>query len=241
MRKALLAGLLLVLGLGARAAEETRAVLVPAPRGVKLEAVLHVPASPNGCAVVLAPGQGYHKELPLLKACAERLAAAGFLALRFDWGYFTAKGAPSPDLAVEREDLDAALTYAKGLAGVSRVILAGKSLGSMVALLRAADKGDDLAGVALLTLPVEMGGARVAEAMRLKEVAPPVLVACGDRDRLCPLRLLYALAADCPRPPSLVIAPGDHGFREGEDAAKEAENVARVADALVLWARRRLP
>jgi len=33
--------------------------------------------------------------------------------------------------------------------------------------------------------------------------------------------------------------PGDHGFRQGDDAAKERENIAFAADALVLWAKRR--
>jgi predicted alpha/beta-hydrolase family hydrolase len=224
-------------------AAEPREVEIPTPRGVKLKATVDAPSKPNGCAVVLAAGKGYHGGLPLLAACAERLCAEGFLVVRFEWAYFTAKKEPAPDLSTEVEDLEAAITHAKGLEGEKKVIVAGKSLGSVAALLRAERKQDDLAGVALLTLPVHMRGqpARVLpEAERVAKLKLPVLILCGDRDDLCAPAALYGLAASCETAPTVVVVPGDHGLREGDDAAREKENVALAAHALSVWAKRRL-
>src|SRR5687767_10713862 len=74
---------------------------VPTARGVPLQATLHRPEKPNGTAIVLAPGQGYHRGLPLMQRGAEALAGAGFLVLRFDWAYFTAKAQPAEDFGAE--------------------------------------------------------------------------------------------------------------------------------------------
>jgi predicted alpha/beta-hydrolase family hydrolase len=222
------------------AAEE---VSIPTPRGVQLKGTVDAPAKPNGCAVVLAAGKGYHGGLPLLTTCAERLAAEGFYVVRFEWAYFTAKKEPAPDLSTEIEDLEAAITYAKGLTGVKKVIVAGKSLGSLAAFLRASKKADDLVGVALLTFPIHKPGEPTkifAEAEKLADLKLPVLVLCGDKDDLCSPGALYGLAASCPTPPTIVIVPGDHGLKEGDDAAREQENVALAAHALAVWAKRRL-
>jgi predicted alpha/beta-hydrolase family hydrolase len=224
-------------------AADTREVPIATPRGVQLKGTLDAPARPNGGAVVLAAGKGYHGGLPLLKACAERLASEGFFVVRFEWAYFTAKKEPAPDLSTEIEDLEAAIGYAKKLAGVKKVIVAGKSLGSIAALLRAEAKADDLAGVALLTFPIHPPGepARIQPAAeKLAALKLPVLVLCGDQDPGCAPGALYGLAASCPVQPSVVIVPGDHGFKEGDDTAREQENVALAAHALAVWAKRRL-
>lgn len=218
-------------------------VSIPTPRGAKLKGTVDAPAKPNGGAVVLAAGKGYHGGLPLLKACAEKLAAEGFFVVRFEWAYFTAKKEPAPDLSTEIEDLEAAIAYAKGLEGVRKVIVAGKSLGSVAALLRAEKKSDDLAGVALLTFSIHPPGQSaniVPEAEKVANLKLPVLIVCGDHDDRCEPSALYGLAASCETPPTVVIVPGDHGFKEGDDAAKEQENVALVAHALAVWAKRRL-
>jgi predicted alpha/beta-hydrolase family hydrolase len=225
------------------AAEGSREVAIPTPRGVELKGTVDAPAKPNGAAVVLAAGKGYHGGLPLLKACAERLAAEGFLVVRFEWAYFTAKKEPAPDLSTEIEDLDAAIAYARKLEGVRKVIVAGKSLGSVAALFRALKKADDLAGVALLTFPIHAPGepGKLApQAEMLADLKLPALVLCGDKDPGCEPGALYGLAATCPAPPTVVIVPGDHGMKEGDDATREQENVALAAHALAVWAKRRL-
>lgn len=224
-------------------AEDAKEVNIPTPRGVQLKGTLNAPPKPNGAAVVLAAGKGYHGGLPLLKTCAERLVAEGFAVVRFEWAYFTAKKEPAPDLSTELEDLEAAIAYAKGLDGVKKVIVAGKSLGSVAALLRAEKKADDIAGVALLTFPVHNPGepAKIfPEAEKLANLKLPVLVLCGDKDDLCAPGAVYSLAASCETAPTVVIVPGDHTFKEGDDAAKQQENIELAAHALVVWAKRRL-
>jgi predicted alpha/beta-hydrolase family hydrolase len=53
-------------------------------------------------AIVLAPGQGYHMDLPLLAELAAALEAKGALVFRFNWDYFgKPNGEPSPDLQKE--------------------------------------------------------------------------------------------------------------------------------------------
>ncbi len=232
MRRTLLLLPLLCIGL---AAGEGDVTAIATPRGARIELLLDRPAQSNGTAVVLAPGRGYNMRKPLLETCARRLAAARFLAIRFDWAYTTAKGEPSEGFRDEFEDMDAAIAFAGKQPGIRKVLLAGKSMGSVLGLVRAATKPDDLGGLALLTFPVQPGG----PSDRLPDVKVPLLVVTGDNDPLGPLAPLYATAARCATPPRIVIVPGDHGFAEGGDAAKEAENVAFAADALVLWARRR--
>ncbi len=225
-------------------------VSIPTPRGPKLAGVLHYSAAPNGVAVVLAPGQGYHKELPLMKRSAEVLSAAGFTALRFDWAYFTAKGQPSADLSVEREDVDAAIAFLRARSAsmdehrdsAKKIVLAGKSLGSLASLMRAGTKSDDLAGLALLTLPVhqpdDTSNARV-EAADLDKAKCPVLIINGDSDPMSDLATLYRLAASAKTAPRIVIVPGDHGFEtKPGDHPSAKPSVELAAQALATWARR---
>ncbi|MGQ0612839.1 MAG: alpha/beta fold hydrolase [Planctomycetaceae bacterium] len=227
---------------GAPRAGEPGTLTIETPRGALLQATHDRPREPNGAAVVLAPGRGYRRGLPLLQESAAALAAAGFHAVRFDWAFFTAKGQPSEDLSKEIEDLDAAIGYARGIEGVRRVILAGKSLGSIAALLRASARSDDLAGLVLLTFPLHDPADEsklFPESERLAALKLPTAIITGDDDAACRLKPLYALAARCAAPPSIVIVPGDHSFKEGEDAAKAAANVRFAAQALASWARRR--
>ena len=41
-------------------------IKIKTPRGAELHATLHTAKKPNGTAVLIAPGQGYHKDLPLI-------------------------------------------------------------------------------------------------------------------------------------------------------------------------------
>jgi alpha/beta superfamily hydrolase len=83
--------------------------------------------------VVICPGRGYHKDLPLVKDLATRLNEEGFATLRFNWSFFTNKVQPSQDGSVELADIDAVIEMAKNIPGVdsSRIYLVGKSLGSV--------------------------------------------------------------------------------------------------------------
>ena len=217
---------------------------LPTARGVALKASLHKPAKSNGAAIVLAPGQGYHKELPLMKRSAEALTEAGFTVIRFDWAYFTAKGEPSEELAKEVADVDAVMAFARKQEGISKVLLAGKSLGSVVTIRWGKQHSDDAAGFALLTPPMNdyddptMIGEQVSGFEKLGDSA---LLVVGDRDPLCDLQVLYRALQNTGSRQHVVIVPGDHSFVEGaKDSPETLENVDLAVRNLVVWAKRRI-
>lgn len=245
MRPTLVSALVLVLAAGAALPEEAsdvEQVMIPTARGANLFATLHRPRRPNGSALLLAPGQGYDRTKPLLARSAERFAAAGFVALRFDWAYTPEKGRPSPDLSVETADLDAAARFLAHAAGCDRILVAGKSLGSLVAARWAVENPSAIAGLALLTLPVNdpQDPSKPFDSQEtLLRVPVEPLILCGDSDPLADRKALYRLAARMEATPRVVVLPGDHGFAgPSKDAAETAENVDAVAGVLLLWARR---
>ena len=219
---------------------KTTAVQIPKPSGPALEGVLHVPAKPSSTIVVLGSGRGYHKDLPLLVRTAEALQKVGVSALRFDWAYFTAKGKHAPDLSTEMLDLEAALTYARGLAGIEHVVLAGKSLGSIAAFMRATQKSEDLAGLILMTFPLHPPGkpdAVFEDNKKIQSWTKPLMIVCGDADPYSALTPLYGFCAGFEEAPRLVIAPGDHSFK-GADRENEPQTLANVdlaAHGIARW------
>src|SRR5262245_37364955 len=191
---------------------------IPAPGGAALKATVHRPVKGNGAAVVLAPGQRYHRGLPLMAKGAQALADAGFVAIRFDWAYFTAKGEPSADLATEVADLDAAFAFAKKQEGVTRVLVAGKSLGSMTAVRWGVKHKDDAAGFALLTPPMNDPDdpSKASDRMTgFEKLGDGTLLVVGDNDPQCDLAVLYHALDVTGSRQRVVIVPGDHGFIEG--------------------------
>jgi predicted alpha/beta-hydrolase family hydrolase len=170
----------------ARSRLMTEPLTIPTPRGATLHALLDLPQRPNGTAVVLAPGQAYPKELPILRRPAEVLAEWGVMALRFDWAYFTAGKSPSDGLRDEIEDLRSAVEYVRKAPGVKKVVVAGKSLGGHAAL-RLALLDPSLAGAALLTFSMHDPGEPDKPRPGVDLVTRcwiPLLVVNGDADPL---------------------------------------------------------
>ena len=175
---------------------------IPTPRGAKLKSTIHLPKTANGTGVVIAPGGGYHKDRPLIVAAATHLQKAGFVVVRFNWNYFTQKQKPSAELKNELKDLDAAIAYLRKRADVKQILVAGKSLGSLVTTLRAATKADDIEGIALLTFPIHAPNNPAQawkEAAELAKVDLPTLIVCGNNDKLCDLKTLYKFVAKLPK------------------------------------------
>lgn len=250
MRNTLAATVLVLLALAAAVAfgggdAGPRDVEIATARGVKLHAVLHTPAKANGAAVVIAPGKGFPPSSPLLATCARSLADAGFSVVLFDYAYYAVKdGKNSPDLSVETADMEAAIDYAKKLSGVTKVILAGKSLGSVIALDWANAHPDALAGLALLTFVVNdpaKPGEALEQASALVDCPYPALVVNGADDTMTVPHVMYEVAAKCRTAPQIVYVPGNHGLAPAsKDAAETAENCDLAAHALALWAKRRI-
>lgn len=189
-------------------------------------------------ALVLAPGQGYHRALPLVAQLGIRARALGYAVFTFDWAYRAAKERPSEDLSTEVEDLQAVLTWARQHPRVdtSRLFLGGKSLGSLVAY-RAFREDADLAGLMLWT-PVCRDEQNYPD---LDEEARPIGVFLGDRDPLCPLGDLYDWLDDTDGSVAVQVYAGDHSLNLGrwDDASlarvHAANRAAAHRGALAWW------
>ena len=211
---------------------------IPTPRGVKLKALLDLPKAPGGTAVVLASGQAYPMDRPILARAAQALAGAGVTALRFDWAYLTAGKKPSPDLAAEVEDFRAAIDHARRLPGIWKVAIAGKSLGGHAAL-RCARLDPTLAGAALLTFSLhdENSDRLRPGALVIRDVTIPILIVSGDADPICTMKRLREFLAKLPRKPEVVMVKGGHGY-ETKDARETDQSIGRAAESLVAWVKR---
>lgn len=117
-----------------------------------------------------------HEELHAFRAerhLAERLAAAGFPALRFD---YDAAGDSAGDdreggrVAAWRASIVAAASALREKAGVSRVVLVGLRAGALLALVTAAEVGADRL---VLWHPVTSGRAHARELQRLHRMLFP--------------------------------------------------------------------
>jgi predicted alpha/beta-hydrolase family hydrolase len=231
---------------GAAAAEE---VQVKTTSGVPLRLVVDLPGPEHGAgpfpAVVLAPGQGYHLALPALAQTAQRLAARGVVAYRFDWPYFraTPRVKPSAGLAEELDALQVAVRAARAdrRADPARVLVGGKSLGSVVAW-RAFAADPQLRGALLLTPLCTRAAEGVAPQPTGLAAYPgsdkearPVALLLGDQDPLCAIPHVYAWSATAGPAWRVNVVGGDHGFEHKALAAAAADaahvrSVRAVAD-----------
>lgn len=216
------------------------------PDGLHLSAKVDFPSGAGPFpAIVLAPGQGYHMNLPALEGATRSLTEQGIAVFRFNWAYFTAqpKGQPSADLSKELKDLQAVLSIARKHPKVQaqNLSVGGKSLGSMVAWQAFA--ADLSLRSALLLTPVCSSvpkGETVARS-EMQENYPafgsqrrPTLSISGDKDPLCAPNILYRTAAASTGAARVAIVGGDHSYENralpppAADATR-TRNIAAVA------------
>lgn len=220
-----------------------------APRRFEIGGGAHVsgvvtlpPARTGDAVVVLAHGAGSDMTAPLLVAFADRLAAAGFATVRFNFAY-TEQRRRAPDRAPELEACyrhvlaqvrsDAALPHRRLIAG-------GKSMGGRMASHLAA-AGEPLDGLLFLGYPLHPAG-RPAQlrAAHLAEITVPMLFLTGSRDALSQLDLLRQVTAPLANATVHVVEDGDHSFavrkRSGRDAAAVLDELVQAS---VAWLRAR--
>ena len=202
----------------------------PSPSTVLID----MPSGPGPHPVlVLAPGVSYHLRMPLMARVAATLCEHGIAVYRFNWRYLDAepKGQPSDDLSVELAELQAVIALARSDARIrsDRIVVAGKSMGSVVAS-RAFEADASLAGAVLLTPlvsrvePGRTDSTSTAELHygSLQAEQRPTLLVCGDRDPYCDTRQLHRFAAASTPALRVAVVGGDHGFAmpglEGEAA-----------------------
>lgn len=206
--------------------------------GAPLAAVIDHPAGrAKAPAVVIAPGQGYHKELPLTRGLAEAAVAAGFVAARFDWRYYAKGGEPAEDLAPEVADLEAVLERVKADPRVdpARIVLAGKSLGTMVAW-RVLQKHPEVKGAVLLTPIFRSKETQESHYPGLVGMDRPVAFLVGDNDAgNCQLPVMFEALAGVKAPlAKAVVVAGNHSLEVAPrgDAANGPNVKAAVAIAV---------
>lgn len=199
-------------------------------------------------AVVMAPGQGYHMQLPALEQTARALVEQGIAVFRFNWAYFTLtpQGSPSADFSREVEDLRTILFLARADPRVDkgRVSVAGKSLGSIVAW-RVFSTDPSLLSALLMT-PVcsRLPGGEPPPLAIFDQMYPgfqserrPIGLIVGDADPLCATPILYASAANHRGSVRVNVVGGDHNFENRAlpgPATDEARK--RSIDAVALLA-----
>jgi predicted alpha/beta-hydrolase family hydrolase len=194
----------------------------------------HPPEPKHDGVVILVPGQGYHKNMPILRRSAEALQMSGTMSVRFDWAYVRAGGSPSSTLDDEVDDLGHIVGHLESI-GHTRVMLVGKSLGCIVAARLASEH--DVAALVWLTPPLHPrndGSRAFPGSEALARVKAPLFMIAGDRDPLCHLDKLAAFVASCPPSARLVVVPGDHRL-EGGTATEADASLATLIRWLNVW------
>jgi dienelactone hydrolase len=235
------ASLLLLAAGAAQAAEPVR---VATPRGAAIEILQETPAG-NGPfpAVILGAGQGGDLRTDVLAQTARAFVAGGFAVFRFNWAYVVRgekAGAQSADRVAEIEDFETVLAAARSTARVDRdrILVAGKSLGSIIAW-RVLQRDPTLRGAVLLTpvcgkenVPIDTLYPQIAA-----ETRPSVWIA-GDRDPACNIATLYGFAGRSTAKLRVDIVDGDHSYAPaGTDSAATTRRDATQALAAQLALR----
>jgi dienelactone hydrolase len=195
-------------------------VVITGSRGQSLELAVAgtQPDAVRPC-LILAPGRGYHKDLPILTDLAQQAAVAN-----------------------EQADLFDVIDYAKSMSGVdsTTIVLAGKSLGSVVAWW-VFQKAPALAGVILLTpvMATEEMGEQYYHHLQQETRPVTIIVGAQDADN-CPLPVLYDFLGARNSTIPVVVVPGDHGLNRGpwDDASWVETNNANIHaanSAAVMW------
>jgi dienelactone hydrolase len=131
---------------------------------------------------------------------AQVLAAHGYQALTFDFRGFTESEGRS---GTEEAGTDLLTAYRFMRPRVSRIFIAGASLGAEAAILVGAR--EDVAGLILISVPTSFGGLEVTESIR--HVRAPILFVTSAGDPLVggQPEILYRLAQ---APKSMQVYPG---------------------------------
>lgn len=187
--------------------------------------------------IIAAPGRVYHRKLPIFQDLAKQANAAGIAVITFDWHFFSyGKYPPSlTDVSREVADLEAVLAFAKQHPRVApdKIVLAGKSQGSIVAL-RVFERHPEVIGLLLYTPVGRQPDDVVRENYRqVFESRRPVAIVAGRNDELNPIDVLSAAAKEANRAPTMHLVDGDHRLCVGDflNPAFEEANAANVAKA----------
>lgn len=192
-----------------------RTVQVAWGTGRHVSAVFSYPPNQGRLPVVIiASGRSGGMGTNLIKGFADKAVRDGIIAVRFDYEYYAAKKEPSKGLVDESDQMDAVLnqTLKDPRVDPKRVVIAGKSLGTVVAH-RAFTANASFLGEVLLT-PIITS---VEDGQRLYPNLPlagrPTALIIGNTDtENAPLGVVYNYLKDASRKIMVDIVAGDHGY-----------------------------
>lgn len=240
--------LLLALALcsiGALSLGEERRVTVKWGSGHRVDAVISYPKGAGKFpAVVIASGRSGGMESPIVKGLAQRAVKAGIAAVRFDYAYFTAKGEPSKGVVAEAEEARNVLAAIKTDPRIDagRIVLAGKSLGSVVAHA-VFNQDSSVRGEVLLTpvVTTQDQGNRLYPG--LSGSYRPIAIILGNKDQdNAPLGTLYNFLKDASLRVSVNVVAGDHGLNVVDESNRPDPKQTQMAhdtalNLAVYWLR----
>lgn len=236
MKARTLASLSCLLGASLAAASD-RTVQVPWGTGQHVTAVFSYPERQGKLpAIVIASGRTGGMQADIIKGFAAKATRDGLIAIRFDYSYYADKKEPSHGLVDETDQFNAVLDQVAKDPRVDpkRIVIAGKSLGTVVAN-RAFAANAAYAGEVLLTPIIDT----VEDGQRLYPNLPlsgrPVAVVIGNQDtENAPLGSVYNYFKDASRKIMVDIVAGDHGYELTSltDPASKRLNLANIDAAL---------
>jgi predicted alpha/beta-hydrolase family hydrolase len=191
----------------------------------------------GGVAVVLGHGAGGNRKSPFLVRYAEGVARSGRTAVLFNFPYTESRRRVPDPPAVLEATVGAVADHVRGLTGVERIVLGGKSMGGRIAS-QAVAQGTPADALAFLGYPLHPPGR--PEKLRdahLPRIGVPMLFLQGTRDTFARWDLIEGVVGRLGPTARLErLEDADHSFgvpkRTGRTSADvEADLLAR----LVSW------
>lgn len=217
----------------------TTALRLPVPGGDVAAAVDH-PTEPPVAGLIICHGANNDLRLPLLYHLAQ--AAAGFMALRFNFGYVE-RGKPPDPVEKGVAELQAACTALAAMEGMAGrpLCVAGKSRGAVVAAL-AASAGLPVRALAFLGYPLHGAGGVMPPQPHLARLRVPALFVIGSDDPYCRADRLDEARAAIPGPTEVhFITRGDHSYQAAPGAERSSEELQDEAVRVTLaWLQRQI-
>jgi predicted alpha/beta-hydrolase family hydrolase len=176
-----------------RSSFELGVVSIPLSTGGSVSAIvgepLNLEANP-GCAIILGHGARNDMHHPLIAQFHGALAAAGILAVRFNFPY-REQDRPAPDRApVLVNCFRDAVRFVRERYHPRYLFLGGKSLGGRIASHLVAE-GETCHGLIFLGYPLVSPGLELTvQDVHLDQVTSPMLFLAGTRDELAPIEQL---------------------------------------------------
>jgi predicted alpha/beta-hydrolase family hydrolase len=211
-------------------------IRIDATRSVS--ALLMEPRDARAC-LILAHGAGAGMTHPFMDAAAQGLAARRIATLRYQFPYME-QGLKRPDSApLAQATVRAAVAEAnKRLLGLP-LFAGGKSFGGrMTSQAQAQAPLDAVRGLVFFGFPLHAAGKPSDQrAAHLFQVAVPMLLLQGAKDKLAELTLLEPLLRKLGRKASLhVVADADHSFHVAtRSGRRDADVMAEILDAVAAW------